>query len=89
MSEKTKVTRNLQGSVVSTKMDKTVVVVVVRKIKHPLYGKYVKRSKKIFAHDSENSCHEGDVVIITECRPISRNKRWRLLEIVKKAERTV
>lgn len=86
MSKKGKVIRTLRGSVVSNKMDKTVVVLVVRKIKHPLYGKYIKRSTKIHAHDEKNICNAGDVVIIAESRPISRMKCWKLQEIVKKAD---
>lgn len=83
MSKKDKVVRTLRGSVISNKMDKTIVVLVVRKIKHPLYGKYIKRSTKIHAHDEKNICKEGDVVIITESRPISRTKRWKLQEVVR------
>jgi len=86
MSEVTKNTRTLQGKVVSAKMDKTIVVLVERKIKHPVYGKYLKRSTKIHAHDEANSCHEGDQVVIAECRPISRTKRWKLVEVLKKSE---
>lgn len=85
MSEQTKTIRSLQGTVVSNKMDKTIVVLVERKIKHPLYGKYIKRSTKIHAHDEENLCREGDVVTITESRPISRTKSWRLLEVVEQS----
>lgn len=86
MSEKTKkVMHTLSGKVVSNKMDKTIVVLVVRKVKHPVYGKYIKRSSKIHAHDEGNICNEGDVVIITESRPISRTKQWRLVEVVTKA----
>jgi len=84
MNKKGKVVRTLRGSVISNKMDKTIVVLIVRKIKHPLYGKYIKRSTKIHAHDEKNICKEGDVVIITESRPISRTKRWKLQEIVSK-----
>lgn len=85
MSKKDKVVRTLSGSVVSNKMDKTIVVLVVRKVKHPLYGKYIKRSTKIHAHDESNACNEGDVVVITESRPISRTKHWKLHEIIEKA----
>jgi small subunit ribosomal protein S17 len=86
MSKKGKNVRALSGSVVSNKMDKTIVVLVVRKIKHPLYGKYIKRSTKIHAHDEENICNEGDVVSIVESRPVSRTKSWKLHEVVKKAD---
>ncbi|HBY55375.1 MAG TPA: 30S ribosomal protein S17 [Coxiellaceae bacterium] len=84
MSEKTKVVRTLSGKVISNKMDKTIVVLVVRKIKHPVYGKYIKRSTKIHAHDEGNICNEGDVVTIVESRPISRTKQWKLFEVVEK-----
>lgn len=84
MSEDKKIKRTLQGKVVSDKMDKTIVVLVERKVKHPVYGKYIKRSSKIHAHDEGNTCHEGDMVVIAESRPISRTKRWKLVEVVKK-----
>ncbi len=74
------------GQVISNKMDKTITVAVERRIRHPLYGKYVKKTTKFKAHDAENSCSEGDVVRIMETRPISRMKRWRLVEIVEKAK---
>ena len=86
--QKSNVTRTLDGTVISNKMDKTVVVLVERKVKHPIYGKYVKRSTKIHAHDEANVCNEGDVVTIAETRPISRTKKWKLAEVIKKAERT-
>jgi small subunit ribosomal protein S17 len=82
--------RNLRkqktGVVVSNKMDKTIAVNVERRLMHPLYGKFVKRSKKFFAHDEENTCNIGDVVRIMETRPLSKNKRWRLVEIVERAK---
>lgn len=74
--------RVLQGTVVSNKADKTVVVLVERKVPHPLYGKIIRRSKKYHAHDEANSAHEGDIVRIEECAPISKLKTWRLLEKV-------
>ena len=77
--------RSASGTVVSTKMDKTITVLVERRIKHPLYGKYVKRSKKIHAHDEENQCQEGDLVTIEETRPISKTKSWKLSSIDRKA----
>ncbi|HEU4950794.1 MAG TPA: 30S ribosomal protein S17 [Holophagaceae bacterium] len=73
------------GIVVSNKADKTVVVKVERKIQHPLYGRTVKQSKKYMAHDETNACAIGDVVRIVECRPMSKQKRWAVLEIVQKA----
>jgi small subunit ribosomal protein S17 len=77
--------RTVTGKVVSSKMDKTVTVLVERLVKHPMYGKYLRRSTKFKAHDEENTCNEGDVVTIAECRPISKNKSWRLVEIVGRA----
>ncbi len=83
-------TRNLRkqrtGLVVSNKMDKTITVKVERRLMHPLYGKFVKRSNKFFAHDEENACNVGDLVRIMETRPLSKNKRWRLVEIIEKAK---
>ena len=83
-------TRNLrkvrQGVVISNKMDKTIVIAAKFKEMHPIYGKFVKKSKKFFAHDEKNECTEGDTVKITETRPISKNKSWRLVEIVEKAK---
>ena len=82
--------RNLRkeriGVVVSSKMDKTIVVAVERKEKHPLYGKFVKKTTKFVAHDEKNECGEGDTVRIMETRPLSKTKNWRLVEIVEKAK---
>lgn len=82
--------RNLRkvriGKVVSNKMDKTIVVAVVDNIKHPLYGKIVKRTYKLKAHDEKNECSIGDRVKVMETRPLSREKRWRLVEIIEKAK---
>ncbi len=72
----------LNGIVVSNKMDKTIVVLVERKVKHPLYGKYLRRFSKMYAHDSENACHVGDLVLIKQCRPLSKTKHWSLIKIV-------
>ena len=86
MSENTqKSTRTVEGRVVSNKMDKTVTVLVERVVKHPLYGKYVRRSTKLHAHDADNSCKEGDVVRVSECAPLSKSKNWRVVEIVTRA----
>ncbi len=74
------------GVVSSNKMDKTITVVVERRIKHPLYGKFVKKSSKFTAHDAENVCNEGDTVRIMETRPMSKLKRWRLVEVIEKAK---
>lgn len=78
MSESSKVVRSLTGKVVSDKMDKTVVVLVERKVKHPLYGKVIRKSKKFHAHDENNEYGIGDVVVISECRPLSRTKTWKV-----------
>jgi len=76
--------RQLSGKICSNKMDKTVVVEVERKFAHPIYKKYVNRTKKYYAHDSENLCNIGDVVLIEESKPISRLKRWRVKEVQQK-----
>ncbi len=78
-------TRTLQAKVISAKMDKSIVVAIERKVKHPLYGKFMKRTTKLHAHDETNQCSEGDVVLISECRPLSKTKSWTLVEIVRKA----
>ncbi len=78
-------TRTLQAKVISAKMDKSIVVAIERKVKHPLYGKFMKRTTKLHAHDETNQCGEGDVVLISECRPLSKTKSWTLVEIVSKA----
>jgi small subunit ribosomal protein S17 len=77
--------RTLQGRVVSDKMDKSIVVLIERRIKHPMYGKYLTRSTKIHAHDETNQCKEGDLVAIRECRPLSKTKSWTLESIIKTA----
>ena len=74
------------GVVTSTKMEKTITVLIERKIQHPIYGKYLKRSKKFTAHDEKNECNEGDTVRIMETRPLSKTKRWRLVEILERAK---
>jgi len=84
MSE-AKAIRTEFGRVVSDKMDRTITVLVEHKIKHPLYGKYIRRSTKLHVHDENNECNEGDQVTITECRPMSKTKSWKLVEIVKTA----
>ena len=78
--------RTQTGRVVSNKMDKSVSVLIERQIKHALYGKYIKRSTKVLAHDEENSCGEGDKVKIAECRPLSKSKSWRVIEILERAQ---
>ncbi len=83
-------TRNLRkertGLVTSNKMDKSIVVVVERKVKHPIYGKFVKKTTKFIAHDETNDCNEGDTVKIMETKPLSKNKCWRLIEILERAK---
>ncbi len=74
------------GRVVSDSMDKTIVVAVERTVRHPLYGKTIKRTSKIYAHDEENQCKVGDIVKVMETRPLSKTKRWRLVSIVEKAK---
>ena len=81
-----KVIRALTGRVVSDKMNKTVTVLVERKVKHPLYGKFVSRSKKYHAHDEKNEFHPGDLVLIEETRPMSRTKTWKVVELIEKAK---
>jgi len=83
MSE-AKAVRTLTGKVVSDKMDKTVTVLVERKVTHPLYGKIIRRSQKFHVHDEKNECHSGDIVLIQECRPLSRKKNWRVTQLVQK-----
>ena len=81
MSDKETKVRTITGRVVSNKMNKSITVLVERVVKHPVYGKYIKRSTKMMAHDEQNICHEGDVVTITSCRPMSKNKSFKLVEI--------
>jgi small subunit ribosomal protein S17 len=78
--------RRLVGRVVSDKMQKTVTVLVERRVTHPLYGKVITRSSRYHAHDEARSCKEGDLVLIEECRPIARTKSWRVIELVEKAK---
>ncbi len=83
MSDKSKKTR--RGSVISNGMDKSVVILVERKVRHKLYGKYIRKRMKYMAHDASNECNVGDTVLIEECRPLSKNKRWRVLTILERA----
>ncbi|MDX2300649.1 MAG: 30S ribosomal protein S17 [Xanthomonadaceae bacterium] len=85
MSDNSQALHTVEGRVVSNKMDKTVTVLVERQVKHALYGKYIKRSTKLHAHDEGNVCQEGDVVRVTECRPLSKTKNWRVVEVVARA----
>ena len=77
--------RTVEGRVVSNKMDKTVTVLVERQVKHALYGKYIRRSSKLHAHDADNTCNEGDVVRVSEIAPMSKTKNWRVVEVVTRA----
>jgi small subunit ribosomal protein S17 len=82
MEKQDKKVRTIQGKVVSNKMDKSIVVLTERRVKHPIYGKFMNKSSKIHAHDEDNKCTIGDVVTIKECRPISKTKSWTLVEVV-------
>ncbi len=85
MSE-AKVKRTVTGIVTSNKMDKTITVMIENVVKHPVYGKYIKRSSKVHAHDENNECNMGDTVEVSECRPLSKSKSWTLEKIVTRAE---
>lgn len=84
-TEKMTIKRVFTGTVVSDKMDKTIVVLVERKVRHPVYGKYVKKSMKLHAHDEKNECKIGDVVSVVECRPYSKTKTWNLVEVLERS----
>ncbi|MCK4950551.1 MAG: 30S ribosomal protein S17 [Gammaproteobacteria bacterium] len=77
-----KLVRMVSGRVVSNKMDKTITVLLERRVKHPVYGKYINKSTKIHAHDESNECNEGDIVMVQQCRPVSKSKSWRLVKVV-------
>lgn len=85
MTENVAKLRTITGKVVSNKMDKTITVLVERVVKHPVYGKYIKRSTKMMAHDELNTCQEGDLVSITSCRPLSKHKAFKLVEVIERA----
>ncbi|MCZ6575293.1 MAG: 30S ribosomal protein S17 [Gammaproteobacteria bacterium] len=85
MTDKANVARSTTGRVVSAKMNKTITVEIERKVQHPLYQKYIRRRTKLHAHDENNECDEGDLVVIEECRPLSKSKSWRLVKVVEKA----
>lgn len=85
MNETTRTTRSATGRVAGSKADKTIAVVIERRVKHPLYKKYIRRSTRVLAHDEENTCREGDWVQVEECRPISRRKSWRLVKVLERA----
>ena len=80
-----KIQRRIVGRVVSDKMDKTITIAIERLVKHPVVGKYIRRTTKLMAHDENNECKTGDRVAISECRPIAKNKTWRVVEVVERA----
>ncbi len=84
--ERTTTRKERVGVVISDKMNKSISVAVQRQIKHPIYGKFIKKTTKLMAHDEENDAHEGDTVRIMETRPLSKNKRWRLVEVIERAK---
>lgn len=86
MTENTEASRTLTGRVSSSKMDKTITVVIERLVRHPVYGKYIRRTTKLHAHDEGNECREGDLVAIAQCRPLAKTKSWRLVKIIERAE---
>ena len=87
-AKKSTLKRTITGEVVSNKMDKTITVLVERKVKHPIYAKYMRRSTKLHAHDAENVCNEGDLVTIVECRPLSKTKCWELVTVDEQSRQT-
>ena len=84
MSEQAPSNRTLQGRVVGDKMDKTITVMVERRVKHPIYGKFMRRSTKVHAHDENNECQIGDVVLVEQSRPMSKTKSWRLVKLIER-----
>lgn len=85
MSEQAASNRTLVGQVVSSAMDKSITVSIERQVKHPLYGKYIRRSTKVLAHDESNECNQGDTVMVEQCRPLSKTKKWRLVKVIEHA----
>ncbi|WP_077731307.1 30S ribosomal protein S17 [Methylocaldum sp. 14B] len=86
MSETVKTSRTITGRVISSKMDKTITVLVERLVSHPVYGKFVRRTSNVLAHDENNECHEGDVVVVSSCRPLSKKKVWMLDRVVERTK---
>ena len=86
MTTETTVARTQTGYVSSNKMDKTITVVIERLVRHPLYGKYIRRSTKLHAHDENNECQQGDLVMIEQCRPLAKSKTWRLVKVLERAQ---
>jgi small subunit ribosomal protein S17 len=87
MNEAEKTQHTITGRVVSDSMDKTITLLVERLVRHPVYGKYIRRSTKLHAHDANNECRTGDVVEVAQCRPLSKTKSWRLIRVVTRAEK--
>ena len=85
MSDAAAVKRTVTAKVISSKMDTSATVLIERKVKHPVYGKYIRRSTKLHIHDADNSCQDGDLVTIQECRPMSKTKNWRLVKVLEKS----
>jgi small subunit ribosomal protein S17 len=85
MSEQETTNRTLVGQVISDAMDKSITVSVERRVKHPVYGKFMRRSTKVHAHDEANECHVGDTVMVEQCRPLSKTKTWRLVKVLERA----
>lgn len=86
MTAEGKISQTVTGRVASNKMDKTITVVIERMMRHPLYGKYVRRSTRLHAHDEQNECLEGDLVLLEQCRPLAKTKSWRLVKVLDRAE---
>ena len=86
MTTENRMERTLTGRVTSNKMDKTITVAIERLVKHPVYGKYIRRTTKLHAHDENNQCREGDMVTIKQCRPLSKTKSWMLVEVLRQAQ---
>ncbi|MEZ5589571.1 MAG: 30S ribosomal protein S17 [Gammaproteobacteria bacterium] len=85
-TEQTKAARTISGRVTSSRMDKTITVQIERLEQHPLYGKYIRRTSKLHAHDANNECHAGDLVLVEQCRPLSKTKSWRLVKVLEHAQ---
>ena len=86
MNAEAKAARTMTGRVTSGKMDKSITVLVERVVRHPVYGKYIRRSTKLHAHDEQNECREGDLVMVEQCRPLSKTKAWKLIKVLDRAE---
>ena len=85
MSEQAADNRTLQGRVVSDKMNKSITVEIERRVKHPIYGKFVRKTTKVHAHDENNECQMGDLVVVEQCRPLSKTKKWRFIKLIERA----